>query len=119
MRYRMIILCLGGLLVACQDRELSCADGEGEGIMVEQQSARLYRDERFGGYVLSHHVIGTIDASRTYVICNVPEGWSEREETTVIFSGMAQRLKEEDSPAVLIVGEDFFLVFLDDLAEVE
>jgi hypothetical protein len=115
----MIMLCLGGLLVACQDRELSCADGEGEGIRVEKQPARFYRDERFGGYALNHYIIGTIDASRTYVICNVPEGWSKREETTVIFSGMAQRLKEEDRPDVLIVGEDFFLVFLDDLAEIK
>ena len=100
-----------GLFNSCHEREIWCDEGEGPRFAVESQEGWVFFDDRFDAYVVRHHIEGTIDAFRTYVICNATEELKE-DEQSILFSGEAQPLKKKYYPATLIAGEAFFVVFL-------
>ncbi|MEQ9380495.1 MAG: hypothetical protein RIF36_01520 [Imperialibacter sp.] len=102
------------LFNSCHEREVSCDEGTGQRFYVENQEGWIFFDDRFDAYVVRHHVEGTIDAFRTYVICNVTKDL-EGEEKSIVFSGEGQPLKEKYYPNILIAGEDFFVILLDDV----
>lgn len=102
------------LSFSCREREAGCEEGRGELRRVENQTGRMYWDNRFDAYVVQHHVPGTIDSFRTYLICNEREE-PENEGQVIRFSGAAQPLKEEYQPNTVIAGEEFYIIFLDEV----
>lgn len=111
------LILLIGILGACDDRDIDCEQGEGSSFRVENQEGQAFFDNRFDTYVVRHHVVGTIDSFRTFVICNTSEDLGLEKDVieTVIFSGQAQALKERHKPNALIAGEEFFVIFLDEI----
>ena len=104
-------LLLIGLFSACREREIHCDEGEGQRFEVKNQEGWVFFDDRFDTYVVQHHVEGTIDSFRTYIICNVTNELKD-EEQSILFSGEAQPLKKKYQPSMLIAGEEFFVISL-------
>ncbi|MEO0330431.1 MAG: hypothetical protein AAF223_01920 [Bacteroidota bacterium] len=110
-------LLIVSLLMACHDKDIGCDQGEGNSFQVDDQEGVVFVDERFGKMIVTYHVEGTIDSFSTFVLCNPPKDWKleEGDRKDVVFSGQAQALKERYIPSVVIGGESFFVIFLDEI----
>jgi len=108
------------ILAACSDDNIDCDQGEGSFFDVENQEAQVFFDSRFDTFVIRYHVAGTIDSFRTFLMCNLPEDFQLEKDVieTFIISGQAQPLKERYEPNTVIAGEDFFIIFLEEVKPV-
>ena len=102
-------------IISC-DQESDCYSGVGSNSFVQKEGI-VINHPGFNRLVIRHHLAGTIDSFNTYIPCNLSGDFAEGMK--VLFEGTAQKLDEKDGPLTQIAGEEYFVLFLTKISEVQ